>query len=114
MTIFTVKWPNHNRQDITVLHKDTKEWPHIDKAVPVDQNVLTIEGRRWKGIKTLPSKIKNPQSHESDTHRDWCTWNHLEEENSLVWDVKSADIFGSAQLSAIVGNAHILRKVWCL
>ena len=43
MTIFTVKWPKHNRQDITVLHKDTQEWTHIDKAVPVDQNVLTVE-----------------------------------------------------------------------
>ena len=43
MTIFTVKWAKHKRQDVTVLDKDTQEWTHIDKALPVDQNVLTIE-----------------------------------------------------------------------
>ena len=42
MTIFTVKWKKHYQQDITVLHKDTQEWKHIDKVVPVNQNVLTI------------------------------------------------------------------------
>ena len=28
---------------------------------------LLLRRRRWKGVKTLRSKIKNPQSHESDT-----------------------------------------------
>ena len=31
-----------------------------------------------------------------------------------VWEFESLpDIFGSTQLSAILGTAHILRKVYC-
>ena len=36
--------------------------------------------------------IHNPRSHERDsnTHRDWCTWNYLEESKCLVCEVESA------------------------
>ena len=53
MTILTVKWQKHNRQDITVLHKDTQEWTQIDKVVPVDQNVLTIEEEKVEKYQDL-------------------------------------------------------------
>ena len=53
MTIFTVKWKKHYQQDITVLHKDTQEWTHIDKVVPVNQNVLTIQEEKVEKYQDL-------------------------------------------------------------
>ena len=43
MTVYIDKKPNHNRPDITLERKDTKEWTLIDIAVPADQNIISTE-----------------------------------------------------------------------
>ena len=53
MTIFTDHQLEHNRPDINVVYKDTKEWTPIDITVPADQKYrLLLRRKRWKGIKT--------------------------------------------------------------
>lgn len=37
ITIFKAMQLNHNRPDISVVHKDTQEWALVDIAVPADQ-----------------------------------------------------------------------------
>ena len=58
VTIFTDRWLNHNRPDITVVHKDTQEWTLIDIAVPADQNILTTEDEKVARYQDLALKIK--------------------------------------------------------
>ena len=43
VTIYTAKMLKHNRPDITLVHKDTKKWTHIDIAVPANQIIKTEE-----------------------------------------------------------------------
>ena len=58
--------------------------------------------------------LKNPQSYERgrNTHCDWPTISG----SAKAWygRLSLPDSFGSAQLSAILGAAHILRKLLCL
>ena len=59
-------------------------------------------------MKMMINIIHNPRSHERDsnTHRDWCTWNYLEESKCLVCEVES--VLGSAKSSAILSTHNIL------
>ena len=99
MTIYTDKVLKHNRPDITRVHKDTQKWTLIDIAVPADQNIIRTEDS-W-----------SLESHH-DTYRDWCSWKHIEK----TWADKLGvpEFIASVQVSAILGTAHLLRKVSCL
>ena len=114
MTIFTDKRLKHNRAVITVVRKHTQEWTIIDIAVPADQNILTNEEEkkekyqhqaleinrihRTTRVKVIPIVI-GALGAISGNGKAW------------YWRLRLADIFGSAQLSAILGTARILRKV---
>ena len=45
---FTDKRLKHNRPDITVVYKDTREWTIIDIAVQADWTKISTEPREWK------------------------------------------------------------------
>ena len=99
-TVYTDKVLKHNRPDITLVHKDAQKWTRFDIAVPADQNIIRTEEkvkrpsiRNQKNLLSLKS--------DSDTHRDWFSWNHFKERNSKT------------TLSAILGTAHVLGKVLC-
>ena len=53
MKIYTDKKSKHNRPDITVMQRDTKEWALIDIAVPADQNVSKTEQEKVEKYQDL-------------------------------------------------------------
>ena len=53
MTIYIDKKLWHNRPDITLLQRDTKDWTLIDIAVPADQNIIETEEAKVERYKDL-------------------------------------------------------------
>ena len=104
----------HNRPDITVVHKDTQEWMIINIATPADQNILTTGEEKYQ---TLALEIKRILRAKRVTILPIVTGalptisGYTKAGNGRL---SLPDIFGSAQLSAILGTAHILRKVSCV
>ena len=85
MTIYTDKELKYNRLDITLVHKDTQKWTRIDIALlPADQNIIRTEEEK------------------------------VEKYQELALELDVPDFLRSVQLSAILGTAHLLRKVFCL
>ena len=58
MTIYTDKKLRHNRPDITLLQRGTKEWTLIDIAVPADQNIIETEEEKVERYQDLAFQIK--------------------------------------------------------
>ncbi|XP_063592583.1 uncharacterized protein LOC134769776 [Penaeus indicus] len=116
MTVYTDKRLNHNRPDITLLRKDTQEWTLIDIAVPADQNIINTEEEKMAKYQELAFEIKRIHRASKVTVIP-IVIDALGtiSKNAKTWHGKLAlpDIVGSAQLSAILGTAHILRKVLC-
>ena len=107
-----------NRPDITVVHKDTQEWTIIDIAVPADQNILLTtwdeKAERHQDL-DLEIKIINRAKRVTVIPILIDALGTISG-NAKAWygRLSLPHIFGSAQLSAILGTAHILRKVLCL
>lgn len=66
------------------------EVAYIDRAGPVDQNILTTEVEKVARYHNVALKSKRINSHESDcpTHCDWYPISR--NEKGFVWEVKSA------------------------
>ena len=107
-----------NRSDITVVHKDTQEWTIIDIAVPADQDILlTTWDEKVERYQDLDLEIKRIHRAKRVTVIPIL----IDALGTISGNAKAwygrlslPYIFGSAQLSAILGTAHILRKVLCL
>ena len=114
MTIFKDKRMKHNRPDKTVVHKDTQEWTIIDIAVPADQNILTAEEEKYQNLALEIKRIlrgKRVTVLPIVTGALGTISGYTKAGNGRL---SLLDIFGSAQLSAVLGTAHILRKVSCV
>ena len=104
----------HNRPDITVVHKDTQKWIIIDIAAPADQNILTTEYEKYQN---LALEIKRILRAKRVTVLPILTGalrtisGYTKAGNGRL---SLPNIFGSARLSAVLGTAHILRKVSCV
>ena len=117
MTIYTDKVPKHNWPDITLVHKDAREWTLIDRAVPVDQNITRSEEEKVEKYQELAFEIRRVCGASKviiipivigalgSISKGANTWFGKQE---------VPDLLGSVQLSAILGTAHLLRKVLCL
>lgn len=57
ITIFTDRGRKFNLSDISVVHKDTREWTLSDTAVPGDQNILVNE-QKVESCQDLALEIK--------------------------------------------------------
>ena len=107
-----------NRPDITVVHKDTQELTIIDNAVPADQDILlTTWDEKVERYQDLDLEIK--RIHRGTRVTVIPILNDALgtiSGNAKAWygRLSLPHIFGSAQLSAILGTAHILRKVLSL
>ena len=104
---------NHNRPDITLVQKDTQEWTLIDIAVPADQNIINTEEEKVDRYQDLAFEIKRIHRASKVTVIPIITGAlGTISKNAKSWHekLKILDIVGSAQLSAILGTAHILRK----
>ena len=117
MTVCTDKKLNHNRPDITLTRNDTQEWTLIDKAVPADQNIISTEEEKVDRYQDLAFEIKRIHRASKVTVIPIVIGTlGTVSRNAISWRGKLdiPDIVGSTQLSAILGTAHILRKVLCL
>ena len=107
----------HNRPDITLVHKDTHKWTLIDIAVPADQNITRIKEEEIKKYQELAFEIR--RIHEASKVTIIPIVNGALgsiSKGAKTWFGKLdvPDFLGSVQLSAILGTAHLLRKVLCL
>ena len=117
MTIYTDKVLKHNRPDITLVHKDTQEWTLIDIAVPADQNIIRTEEEKVEKYQDLAFEIRKIHGASKVTvipivigalgSISKCA-------NTWYGKLGVPEFLGSVQLSALLGTAHILRKVLCL
>ena len=104
----------HSRPDITVVHKDTQEWTVIDIDVPADQNILTTQEEKYQNLALEINRIlraKRATVLPIVTGALRTISGYTKAGNGRL---SLADIFGSARLSAVLGTAHILRKVSCV
>ena len=116
MTSYTDKKLKHKRPDITLAYKDIEKWILVDVALSGDQKIIRTEDRveRYQDLALEIKSIHRTSKVTvipivtvalrtiSKNGKTWCRKLHLH------------DIIGSAQLSAILGTAHMLRKVLCL
>ena len=104
----------HSRPDITVVHKDTQEWTIIDIDVPADQNILTTQKEKYQNLALEINRIlraKRVTVLPVVTGALRTISGYTKAGNGRL---SLPDIFGSARLSAVLGTAHILRKVSCV
>ena len=117
MIVYTDKKLNHNRPDITLVRKDTQEWTLIDIAVPTDHNIVITEEEKVDRYQDLAFEVKRIHRASKVTVIPILIGTLATvSRNAKSWHGKLdiPDIVGSTQLSAILGTAHILRKVLCL
>ena len=115
MTIYTDKKLKHNRPDITVMQRNTKEWILIDIAVPADQNVWKTEQEKEEKYQDLAFEMKRCGHGASEVSVVPIVVGALGTTSKSTRprhrQIELPDVVGSVQLAAILGTAHILRKV---
>ena len=117
MTVYTDKKLNHNRRDITLVRKDTQEWTLTDITVPADQNIISTEEEKMDRYQDLAFEIKRIHRASKVIVIPIVIGTlGTVSRNAKSWHVKLdiPEIVGSTQLSAILGTAHVLRKVLSL
>ena len=117
MTIYTDKVLKHNRPDITLVHKDTQDWTLIDIAVPADQNIIRTEEEKVEKYQDLAFEIRRIHGASKVTVIPIVigALGSISKRAKTWYDKLGVPEFiGSVQLSAILGTAHLLRKVLCL
>ena len=57
-TIYTDKVLQHNRPDITLVHKETQKWTLIDIAVPADKNITRTQEKKVEEYQELAFEIR--------------------------------------------------------
>ena len=115
-TVYTDKALKHNRPDITLEHKDAQEWTLIDIPVSEDQNFIRTEEEKVERYQDRAFEIKIIHGALKVTVIPIVIGAlGTTSKNAKTWYGKLdlPDIIGSAQLSAMLGTAHVLRKVLC-
>ena len=114
MTIYTDKVLKHNWPDITLVHEDTQKCTFIDKAVPADQNITRADEEKVEKYQELAFEIRRIHGASKviiipimigalgSISKGAKTW---------FGKLGVPDFLGSVQLSAILGTAHLSRKV---
>ena len=116
MTTYTDKKLKHNRPDITVLLKEENERNFIYIAVPADQNIIKTQNEKIERYQKLAFELKRINQASKLSVIPIVTGAVgiiLKDARTWKGKLRIPDDVGSAQLSAILGTAHILRKVLC-
>ena len=114
MTIYTDKVLKHNRPDITLVHKDTQKWTLIDIAVPADQNITRTEEEKYQELAFEIRRIHRASKVTIIPIVIGALGSISKSAKTWFGKLDVPDFLGSVQLSAILGTAHLLRKVLCL
>ena len=113
-TIYTNNKLKHNRPNITLINKETNEWTLIDIAVPFDQNILRTEDEKIARYQDLTFAIKRENNNTKVDVIPVVTGalgSYSKNVKTWIETLKIPNILDSAQLSVILGTAHVLRKV---
>ncbi|XP_069977673.1 uncharacterized protein [Penaeus vannamei] len=116
MTVYTDKELNHNQPDIPLLRKDTWEWTLIVIPVPADLNIINTEEEKVDRYQNLAFEMMRIHRASKVAVIPMVTGAlGTISKNAKTWlgKLDIPDIIGSAQLSDILGTAHMLRKVLC-
>jgi len=116
MTIYTDKVLKHNRPDITLVHKDTQKWTLIDITVQADQNIIRTEEEAVQKYQDLAFEIWIHGASKVTIIAIVIGAIGSTSKRAKAWYDKLGvpEFIGSVKLSAILGTAHLLRKVLCL
>ena len=117
MTIYTDKVLKHNRPDITLVHKGTQKWTLIDIAVPADQNIIRTEEEKVEKYQEVAFELRRIHGASKVTIIPiviGALGSMSKVAKTWFGKLDVPDVLGSVQLSAILGTAHLLRKVLCL
>ena len=113
MTFYTDKRLQHNRPDISIFDKKKRTWKLIDVAVPYDTNILSTEIVKVERYQDLTFEIE--RLYKTPAKVIPIIIGSLGTISSnlkpALDELEMSDILGSIQLTAILGSAHILRKV---
>ena len=105
MTIYIDKKLRHNRPDITLLQRGTKEWTLIDIAVPVDQHIIETEEEKVERYQDQAFEIKRIHRASEVTVIPimiGALGTISKNAKTYYKQIDLPDIIGSAQLSAIL------------
>ena len=113
MTFFTDRRLQHNRPDISVFDKIERTWKLIDIAVPFDTNVINSENVKIEKYQDLTFEIE--RIHGSPAEVIPIIVGSLGTVSSnlkpSLEKLGMGNTLGSIQIAALLGSAHILRKV---
>ena len=103
-TVYTDKVLKHNLPDITLVQKDAQEW-----------NIISSEEEKGGNVSRPYRNQKNSWGLKSysDTHRIGALGTISKNAKTWYGKLDLPDIIGSAQLSEILGTAHVLHKLLC-
>ena len=99
------------------MHKNTQKWTFIDVAVPADQNITRTEKEKVEKYQELAFEIRRIHGASKVTIIPIVigALGSISKGAKTWFGKLDVPVFlGSVKLSAILGTAHVLRKVLCL
>ena len=96
------------------MHKDTQKWTLIDLAVPADQNFTRTEEEKVEKYQELAFEFRSVHGASKVTIIPvmiGALGSISKGAKAWFGKLDVSDFLGSVQLSAILGTAHLLRKV---
>jgi hypothetical protein len=102
--------PN-NKPDIVISDNEKGTCMLIDVAIPGDRNVIQKEAEKILKYKDLTIEIQRMWSVKTRVIPVWSDWNHFKSFRKYVSTIPGNHEVKELHRTAILGTAHILRKV---
>ena len=110
----------HEYQPLPVTGNEDKEWIFTDIAVPADQNIAKTQNEQAKKSRQIPRTVLGvkliQQASKVSGVPKFVRALETISKDARTWHEKLGipDIIVSAQPSAILGTAYVLKKVICV
>ena len=115
-SVETMQRLEHNRPDVTVLNRATREWTFVDFSVPWDKNVVVKEREKMEKYAPLVKEVR--KLHRVSTRVVPLVVGSLGVVSrrlpGYLKELGIPDILGGMQTSAVIGTILILQKVLSL
>ena len=113
MTIFTDRKIIHNRPDIVIVDKIDRVCTLIDIAVPSDANIPDTGKRKIEKYQDLSIEIERIHTVKAKVIPIvvGALGTVSKDLKNYLGSLNMGDLLGCIQMAAILGSAHILRKV---
>ena len=103
----------HNRPDVVIIDRDSKQWVFVDFAVPFDANVASKEKEKVTTYQPLAAEVARMHRVKVETVPIVVGALGVVTSGLVGWLKKLGigDVVGGLQVSALTSTAAILRKV---